>query len=759
MWISSNFFIVGVEQFKKLATNNNFSFSPSSYMLKTLSNEFVTQNIFYTTMILLLDRMSLFFYCEIFLSLLCAFVVAQFFLIFQSILPSMRGLIKTIQKLSAILIFFLSYFFIFRKKGNKIIKKIKSDGKKMIAKGVSLETEKAMDKFLDSIDPKVTSSMEESFLVRIEDSIKIIKTMNESQLVPIISNKFSIFFVSILHSVIVNGLGSILMKIVPFYTGDDKETTMERIRLMFNEFRELILTQVFGKEKCVSELFNILECFQNIRHFLNILAKLVPICALIGSFLLTILVPSFSLQSDSKSTFLSMINCLPTAKSTDIEGNLIKISEKISIKDLGNKVWVEFIFIGLLFFVSLIFIFIILLSYKNIVKNVNTLIDFSFLNVKMTSFLDIFRFAIFGFKIVEYDDGRKEEKAVDFVKDAEDLSKLDNGEYAKKTGYKERIATKEDLSSLTQILLVKVLRVAIIFWVLGNVFICIPQFYDVFRGFFYDLNNYKKIVSELMFLSCIPLVKTEGVPVENIISFKADNVDLCYFPGDPIVNANFAFKAGTMNFIYGESGSGKTTIVKSLLNYIITEKNTLLCSNGFEIYHVNKVKRKNLIDAIGFCPQELKFKGNLSVIQALRVHAPLLSKDRAMEILEKMKLADWIKDSPHGLDTMLGNNAITLSGGQRARLAIGMLYAKIYYRAGALFLILDESLDALDMETANDILKALIQDLESGKLCLIVISHKIMILLENLKKDGVGIPYQILHVGNGSILKETEGEI
>ena len=112
------------------------------------------------------------------------------------------------------------------------------------------------------------------------------------------------------------------------------------------------------------------------------------------------------------------------------------------------------------------------------------------------------------------------------------------------------------------------------------------------------------------------------------------------------------------------------------------------------------------------------------------------------QALEQAALAEWVRDLPLGLDTMIGDGGIHLSGGQSQRLALARALL-----LNPVFLILDEPTSALDYETEQQIM-AMLKSL-SDQIAVVLITHR---------PDLVANPTQIIDLGrNGSPLQK-EGQ-
>ena len=85
-----------------------------------------------------------------------------------------------------------------------------------------------------------------------------------------------------------------------------------------------------------------------------------------------------------------------------------------------------------------------------------------------------------------------------------------------------------------------------------------------------------------------------------------------------------------------------------------------------------------------------------TVLENLRVANGALSPEEARALLRRAGLGEWLSDLPHGLDTIMGSNATTLSGGERRRLLLARALA-----APAPLMVLDEPGEHLDAATAD----------------------------------------------------------
>ncbi|GAB1542400.1 hypothetical protein NUACC21_50740 [Scytonema sp. NUACC21] len=186
----------------------------------------------------------------------------------------------------------------------------------------------------------------------------------------------------------------------------------------------------------------------------------------------------------------------------------------------------------------------------------------------------------------------------------------------------------------------------------------------------------------------IPLPPIEG-------SVKYDNVSFRFASSGPLQlsNVNLEIPAGKFVGIVGQSGSGKSTMMKLLLRLYEPEAGRILVDG----YDISKVELYSLRRQIGVVPQEtLLFDG--TVQENIALTNPDATTEEIIEAARVAAAHDFIMSLPNGYNTRVGERGAGLSGGQRQRIAI----ARSVLQRPKL-LVLDEATSALDYPTERQV--------------------------------------------------------
>ena len=192
-------------------------------------------------------------------------------------------------------------------------------------------------------------------------------------------------------------------------------------------------------------------------------------------------------------------------------------------------------------------------------------------------------------------------------------------------------------------------------------------------------------------------------------------------------DVSFEIKPGEMIGVVGKIGSGKTTLVNSLLHLYNIERGTIFVDD----VDLMDIDIRSLRDNIAYVPQD-----NFLFSDNIRNNISFANSNAEMEaIRQAAKFADVddnILGFSEGYETLTGERGVTLSGGQKQRISIARAYIK-----DAPIMIMDDAVSAVDMKTEETILSN-INEKRKGKTTIIIasrvstVSHldKILVLKE-----------------------------
>jgi ABC-type multidrug transport system fused ATPase/permease subunit len=162
-------------------------------------------------------------------------------------------------------------------------------------------------------------------------------------------------------------------------------------------------------------------------------------------------------------------------------------------------------------------------------------------------------------------------------------------------------------------------------------------------------------------------------------------------------NLSFVLNPNETVAMIGKSGSGKTTIVNLMLRTLDPQSGEIL----FDGVDEKDLSLEWMRQQIGLVPQDpYLFYGTIR--DNLHIAKQGAPDDELMTALKAAELEDFVKTSPAGLDTMVGDQGLALSGGQAQRLAIARAILK-----DAPVVVLDEPTSQIDVETETLLNRAL----------------------------------------------------
>lgn len=209
-----------------------------------------------------------------------------------------------------------------------------------------------------------------------------------------------------------------------------------------------------------------------------------------------------------------------------------------------------------------------------------------------------------------------------------------------------------------------------------------------------------------MFTSAERLMELEEIPEEKQgeaimlpapCGVRFSDVTYSYSADEqPVIShANFDFKPGTCTAILGETGSGKTTLIRLLLALIRPQEGQIEIYSESTISYspLSPLHRCNFV----YVPQGNTLLGG-TLRDNLRIGAPDATDEQMREAL-RLACADFVDNLPQGLDTVFAEHGGGMSEGQAQRIAI----ARALLRPGSIIL-LDEATSALDPDTERQLL-------------------------------------------------------
>lgn len=214
----------------------------------------------------------------------------------------------------------------------------------------------------------------------------------------------------------------------------------------------------------------------------------------------------------------------------------------------------------------------------------------------------------------------------------------------------------------------------------------VPAFVSVFTA-----------AERLMELEEVPLEKQgDAIELEAPCGIKLNNISYQYFDADtPVIkDLSFDFHPGSCTAVLGETGSGKTTLIRILLALLKPTSGSVEIYGREERMELNPLMRTNFV----YVPQ-----GNTLMSGTIRENLKMGKENATEEEMNKAlkkSCADFVLNLPNGLDTVCSEQGGGLSEGQAQRIAI----ARSLLRDKSI-MIFDEATSALDPETEKQLLK------------------------------------------------------
>lgn len=196
-------------------------------------------------------------------------------------------------------------------------------------------------------------------------------------------------------------------------------------------------------------------------------------------------------------------------------------------------------------------------------------------------------------------------------------------------------------------------------------------------------------------------------------TLRLSGVSAGWVPGRTAVHdLSFSLPPGARVALTGPSGSGKSTVAALLVRFLDPQAGQVTL-DGIDLRQIAPEKVRRIV---GYLPEDA-YLFDTTIAANLRIARPGADDDTVRAALAQARLLDWIDTLPDGLDTLVGEHGMALSGGQRRRLALARVLL-----ADFPVLILDEPTEHLDDDTAA----ALTHDLltAAGDRTVLLITHR-----------------------------------
>jgi ABC-type multidrug transport system fused ATPase/permease subunit len=199
-------------------------------------------------------------------------------------------------------------------------------------------------------------------------------------------------------------------------------------------------------------------------------------------------------------------------------------------------------------------------------------------------------------------------------------------------------------------------------------------------------------------------------------SINLQNVSFKYITRDKFIlnNINLTIKKGTIVGFVGKSGEGKSTLIDLICGLIFPANGSIYIDN-FKIEKLNDYSKwRNEISVVSqrIFLLDKTFQENI----AFGIEKDKIDKIKLQQSISMANLDQTISNLPLGVETIIGERGIQLSGGQLQRIGL----ARAFYKDASI-LILDEATNALDSNTESEIINTI--KLFKNKFTILMITH------------------------------------
>lgn len=216
--------------------------------------------------------------------------------------------------------------------------------------------------------------------------------------------------------------------------------------------------------------------------------------------------------------------------------------------------------------------------------------------------------------------------------------------------------------------------------------------------------------------------------LESFMGAKLKNISFSYEEEEILKNYSLEIPKGKIIGLHGQSGSGKSTILKLLMRFWEVDKGEIVISDR----KIEEINTKDLRNLESYVTQET-YLFHSSIRENIALSRPQASIEEIQEVSKKASIHDFIMQLPKGYDTFVGELGDTLSGGERQRIGI----ARAFLHQAPL-LLLDEPTSNLDSLNEGIILKSLKENCQNQTVVLVSHRASTMSLADIVYKVGGG---------------------
>ena len=282
---------------------------------------------------------------------------------------------------------------------------------------------------------------------------------------------------------------------------------------------------------------------------------------------------------------------------------------------------------------------------------------------------------------------------------------------------------------------VNLLRTSILFLMLYLIFtqrITVGQFFSllIYSFFIFGplqelgniINTYRETEVSLQNFRTIMAIPKDPkpanpVPIENLETLEFRDVSFMHQTASTpaLTDISFRVKRGDTIAFVGPSGAGKTTLVKLLVGLYPAKEGQILY-NGLSS---DVIDLDHLRERIGFVTQDAQlFSGTIR--ENLKFVRPDATDAECLDVLQKSAAHSLLARAENGLDTVIGEGGVKVSGGEKQRLSI----ARALLRNPHL-LVFDEATSSLDSLTEEEISRTMRDVANDRAVMTILIAHRL----------------------------------